>query len=512
MPVMRFRDAPTLRRFLMSEASVCILQGPVESGKSVASLAKVYKKAITMPRCVDGIRRSRFLIWRQTYPQLKGSVMETVKHWFPEKIYGKVTGSEPYYLNLKFLDVECQLVFQALPEPNEKVIADLRSTEWTGAWGNEAQFSQRKLVVEINSRTGRYPSKDICPNYDRKVWHILDLNAPSVYDHWILHMRGDTPIPPDMPEDEKQALKKPDGWEFFVQPPAIKEITTPEGKLLGYRINPHAENLSNMGEGRYLELVDGRTRSEVMRDLGNKVVPLQKGIPRYPKFDRSWHVSREPIVPDPEHSIIIGGDFGLKPAFVFMQQIARRWIVLDELVFVNMGADEAAPLVKAKLLERFPFYRERGLSAWGDPQGSWGSAASAKKENTPYAIFQSHGIPFMAPAQKDQPSLRYEIGRRVMSETVERLPKLIVDPRCVKLIASLDGGATMKEVRTGGGTQIRKEIVKDDHSHVCEAFEYPLWGGGEGKDLISPPSSRAPKKVNAFGRKSVYLSRRRKSA
>lgn len=509
MPTLRFDGSPTLREFMLSEAPVNIIQGPIESGKSVGSVGKLYKKIITMPRCLDGIRRSRFLIWRQTYPQLEGSTRKTWEKWFPEKHYGKISGSEPFRHYLKFLDVEAEIVFQAFGEYTPKVVSDLKSTEWTGAWANEMQFAPRELFVEVLGRTGRYPSKDECPAYDRARWQIGDLNAPHVHDHWILHMRGDTPIPPDMPEEEKIALRKPDTWRFFVQPPAIKVITSEEGRFVRYEPNPKAENLRNMGENGYMDLTHGRTVNEVKRDLGNKVVPMQKGKPRYPDFDREYHVAKEELKPNPDKPIILGFDFGGAPACVFEQQVDGRWYTLDELTGDNIGADEFSPLVLAKLNERFPFYRSAGLIGWGDPQGAWGSAASMKKENTSFAIFAAKGIAIRAPADKDNPELRLNTGRRIIKETVNRGPKVLIDPRCTKLIAAMDGGCTMREVRVNGGLQVTTEIVKDGYSHIVEAWEYPKWGGGEARDLIRNPNRATSKPIRTFGRKSVYLSRRK---
>lgn len=509
MAVLNFKSSPTLRDMVLSEKPVVITQGPIESGKSVGCMARLYKQMITMPRCIDGIRRSRTLIARNTYPQLKESTAPTVRSWFPEKLYGPFSGSEPFSLHLKFLDVEAEWVFMALPEYNERVVANLRSTEWTNAWFNEMQFASRELIVEVISRTGRYPKKDLCPAYDRKRRFTGDLNAPHVHDHWILYMRGDTPLPPDMDDDDKIALRKPENWEFFVQPPAVREVVTPTGKLIRYEQHPRAENVSNMGEGGYLALTEGKTRSEIRRDLGNKVVPIQKGKPRYPKFDRDWHVAKQPIEPVKDAPIYIGGDFGLACAFVFEQKIGQRWFTLDELVGDNESAEEMAPQVLDLLSRRFPFWRQTGLHAWGDPQGSWGNAST--KTQTPFRIFQKYGIIFYKPAEKDNPRLRLETGRRMLNDVVDRQPKCLIDPRCTRLIASLDGGATQKEVRVNGGLQIREEINKDEFSHICEAWEYPKWGGGEARESLRPAGANGSKPINTLGKKSVYLSKRRRA-
>lgn len=511
MPVIRFDGSPTLREFVDADDPVCIVQGPVESGKSVASVAKLYKKIITMPRSLDGIRRSRWLIWRQSYPQLNGSTRKTWEKWFPENHYGRITGSEPMVHRLQFLDVDAEVVFQAFPDYSEKVVADLKSTEWTGAWANEMQFAPRQLFVEILGRTGRYPSKDECPAYDRARWQIGDLNAPHVHEHWILHMRGDTPIPGDMPEEEKVALQKPDGWRFFIQPWAVRPVRSSEGKFVKYEQNPRAENRRNMGENGYLDLTHGKTVHEVERDLGNKVIPMQKGKPRYPDFDREWHVAKGEIKPNPQSPIILGFDFGGAPACVFEQKIDGRWYTLDELTGDNEGADEFAPRVLAKLMERFSFYRSAGLLAWGDPQGGWGSSSSMKKENTSFAIFRAQGIPVQPPAEKDNPELRLNTGRRIIKETVNRGPKVLIDPRCRRLITGLDGACTMKEVRVKGGLQVTSEIVKDGHSHIVEAWEYPKWGGGEARDLVRNPNSVHTRAIDTYARNSVYQSRGKRS-
>src|SRR6185503_2892740 len=113
-----------------------------------------------------------------TYPDLKGSTIETWLDWFKPEQYGRFTGQGPYQHELRFLDVEANVHFESYLDDRDDVIRSLRSKEYTGAWINEMQFFPRRLVFEIASRTGRYPKKLDAPGLDRRQFLVGDNNAP----------------------------------------------------------------------------------------------------------------------------------------------------------------------------------------------------------------------------------------------------------------------------------------------------------------------------------------------
>lgn len=477
--------SPTIREFVLDRTSdVKLIEGPIESGKTTGAIGDLYLEMCLMPRCLDGIRRSRMLIVRPTYGELHETVVKDWLEWFPEAEYGTYRASEPSTYNMKFEDVECQVVFMALLDAKKETLRKLRSTQFTKAWVNEGQYCPLQLFTEIIDRCGRYPSKSMCPDWDRVKRAILDNNAPPTHHHWIRFMRGDVPLPADMPDDQKMAYKKPAGWKFYRQPAAVIEVKKPgTGELLGYKINPVAENLQWQGEAAYLGNIGGKPRDQIDRDYRNVTRPSRSGTPRYPGFDREFHVSTEKLVANDGHPLILSFDFGMTPACMFEQRIDGCWYTLWEHVATNEDAEELAENVKVILGARFPFHRETGISAFGDPQGGW---KGSNRRATSFSILESiAGIIVKAPAKKDNPELRMNIGRRLLRESNNRRPKVLIDPRCVRLIEAMDGGCKMKQVVTGDSISVKEEIIKDAYSHPVEAWEYDKWGFGEGKDLVT---------------------------
>ena len=76
---LNFENSPTVWKFLHDESFVRGLMGPVGSGKSYGCAAEVMLRAVRQkPSPRDGIRYSRFVIVRNTYPELRTT---TIKTW-----------------------------------------------------------------------------------------------------------------------------------------------------------------------------------------------------------------------------------------------------------------------------------------------------------------------------------------------------------------------------------------------------------------------------------------------
>lgn len=486
---------------------------------------------IEVPTHVIYVRRNGKAFWcSQTYPDLRGSTVETWLNWFPPEHYGRFYDTEPYLHEMRFLDVEADVVFESFLDDSDDVIRSLRSKEYTGGWINETQFFPRRLVFEIATRTGRYPRRvDIAhalqPGEGLSQFLVADLNAPFTEDHWIRYMRGDIPLPLDMPPEERMQYVKPANVQFFKQPSALLEVFAPDGETVrGYEVNPRAENLANMADGvrstlemerlaseakekgtpiprpaRYIELIGGKPKDEIDRDLMGRVVRQKVGAPATPQFRKERHVTPKDMEPMPGVTPVLGADHGLTPCVIFFQQINGCWIAFDEICGTNIGTDEFAPLVKAKLMARFPWVIETGYTAWGDPQGGWRGSTDTR---TPFKLYAAHGIEMRAPAQKDNPEKRLEANRRVLATEYNGHPRLRVHPRCERYIAALDGGAQVRRVKTPDGMKLVEEIVKNAHSHPFEAGQYALWGGGEVKEMLKPANAEArPRIQNAIPKK-----------
>lgn len=530
-------------RYYASDAPVGIIQGPIESGKSVASCLKLYRGICETPRSKgSGIRQSRWLVSRNTYPDLRNSTVNTFLEWFPAgapgKGFGRFYDTEPYVYEFRYLDCEAEIIFESYADDSEPVLRSLKSKEYTGAWFNELQFAPRKLIAAMVERTGRFPKWDdishawrpggekyirieldeaalarkegraprpmseVLERIERR-WFMGDMNAPRVENHWVQIMRGDIPIPEGLDDGEKRALVKPDDWKFFLQPAAL--LNDPAAKS-GYVINPAAENLANMAPGRYIALTEGRTTKEIKRELQNLVVIDAKGEPVFPKFDAERHVAKTTIKPL-EGGIIYGGaDFGLTPAWVFGQRIGRKWVFLRELVESNATAAEFAPDVATALAAWFPWivqgegFNPDLLRLWGDPSGGWQGQAHRQSV---FSVYRSHGMIVRSPAEKDDPALRISASRSVIERYADGEPVLMVDPSCKQLISSWGGGYVLKRVPGTKTNEVLEMVVKNAASHVGEAPQYLLWGGGEarvmeGRKGADDPIGVRPAKVNTL--------------
>lgn len=520
-----YPPGPVAAAFLASTARVRIIEGPIESGKSSTSAMAMYRAMCEFPRDADGKRRTRWLVTRNTYPDLRGSTVETFLDWFPPQTYGRFYDTEPYLYEMRFRDVVADVHFESFLDDRDDVIRSLRSKEYTGAWANETQFFPRRLVFEIASRTGRYPkAADLTDEAaaQRRMWMIADHNAPFVDDHWIRYMRGDIPLPMDMPEEERRQYIKPGYVEFFKQPPALIELFAPDGEtVIGYEVNPKAENLANMRDGvrstlemerrtalareentpypephRYIELIGGRTTDEIERDLMGRVARVKRGAPATPQFRKERHVLPRDTMPMEGVRVILGADHGLTPAVTFSQIINGCWYTFSELCETNMGTDEFAPMVKAHLAANYPWaLQPQGYVAWGDPQGGWRGSTDVR---TPFELYAAHGLTMAAPAAKDKPLARLEAARSVLRTELHGHARARVHPNCQRLISALDGGAQIRRVKTPDGLRLTEEIVKNELSHIFEAWTYGLWGGGEVREMLKSAGAATKPIVNVI--------------
>jgi hypothetical protein len=68
-----YESVPTIKRFALSDKRIRGLMGPFGSGKSSGCLWEIIWRAHKQAPGRDGIRRTRWAVIRNTYPQLKDS-------------------------------------------------------------------------------------------------------------------------------------------------------------------------------------------------------------------------------------------------------------------------------------------------------------------------------------------------------------------------------------------------------------------------------------------------------
>lgn len=466
---------------MASKAPVKIIQGPIGSGKSLACVMSLWLKALEQVKQADGKRRCRVHVFRDTYGRLEDTTLKTWLAWFPEDRFGRFYWSKPMFHEIRIGDVELDAHFVALED--EHAADYFRSLETTAIWYNELQFMARLLFDEGVTRVGRYPR--VVDGGSVRPMVIADMNAPDE-THWVPIMRGDVAVPDWFTEEQRRAHVRPASWEFFTQPPGLIEEKDADGKVSGYRENPAAENLKFLpgGSAYYVNAVQGKTKAWIDANVLNRVSPRRDGKPVTPDFNRSVHVARQPVEPVPGVDLIIGQDFGRRPASIFMQHLRGQWMVLHELVARDMGARKFAPMLRNEIAQRFPGFR---FTIWGDPSGDF---KGQNDDDVPFRIFRANGLAIQ-PAPSILLSVRLQSIEAVLTRMNEGHPALVVSPVCKTLIAALDGGWHYRRMAVAGAERYDEQPMKDEYSDPADAFGYALLGGGEGRMLLS--GSPAPK-------------------
>jgi len=447
----------TVSRYMQSNARYRWILGPFGSGKSVGSQIEIPRRAAMQRHSpLDGRRKSRIAVVRNTMPQLRDTTMKTWFSWFPNGSLGEYHGLTKTY-HIKKDEMDCEVIFRALDD--EKDVSNLLSLELTGAYLNEFRDIRREIVEGIDGRLGRHPRMvDGGPTWIG-MWG--DSNMPDMGSYWQnMHDGLD-------PDDGK--TPKPNGWETFIQPAAM--IRNVDGT---YTDNPLAENLENLPAGYYRALITNKTddyiRTYVMCEYGRS----KGGKPIHPMFNRAMHVAKGSLIPSKENLLVVAADFGLTPAIVLKQQDAfGRVLTFDAIATFGMGIERA---IETKLL---PLLRNKynectDIMVTGDPTGNTGSQADETSCADIFRRYSRKGLGKVKLAWSNSPVHRHGATDHFLSMLVDRgMPAYQIDPGAVELIAALDGSFMWKKFKDGRPST---EVEKNGASHVGEANNYgDMW-------------------------------------
>lgn len=475
-------DYATLAKFWMSTAKVQVIRGPVGSGKSKLCNLKVLKIAQEQAKDRTGIRRTRWGVIRNTYPELTTTTMRTWRDTYPEEVYGRIIMSKPAFHRIKFADIEMEVDFLALDKDED--VSKLRSLEYTGFYVNELQYVPKVLFDEMTSRAGRYPAmKDGGP-----TWYgvLADMNAPDE-DHFIPMMTGEVEWPENMPLEDREALAWPRDWDYFMQPPGMLEVYGADGKTIeGYRDNPAAENAKWLPPGYYREQIKGKTRAWIKSRVLNKIALVIDGDPVWPWFRREVYVAKEALKPVKGHDLYVAADFGRRPAALIAQQVNNRVVILDEMQGFNESAVTFAPRFKRHLEQKYAGFNVR---FFGDPKGQ---DKTQTDERTAYDIWRAHGMPMQpAPVKQNLIHTRIEAVDHLGSSMYDGKPRLLISPVCRTLIIAMEGRYCFEKKRAGD-IETKPEPKKDRYSDLADCLQYMAISMGEGRAMIGlQPASEA---------------------
>jgi hypothetical protein len=417
---------------------------------------EIWSKAQLQEPDEEGVRRTRWAVVRNTYRELRDTTLKTWLDWFREDWVGDFRyGDMTHHIKTNNPDgtrTDMEIMFRALDRPADakKVL----SLELTGAWVNEAREVPKSIIDALADRTGRYPPKNIVAPTWRGLF--MDTNAPDS-DHWWFKLA----------EEER-----PEGWEFFRQPPGLIEV---DGK---WQTNPEAENLDNIETDYYVTRCSGKTRDYIKVYYCNEYGFVQDGKPIYPEYTDHVHCAAEELEPIKGLTIYVGIDFGLTPAAVFGQRtISGQWRWIDELVTEDMGTVRFAELLNPMVRHK---YRGFEFEFYGDPAGD---SRAQTDETTPFQILHGRGI-LAYPAPSNDPVIRREAVALPLMRLIDGQPGLIISPRCVITRKGMAGGYAYRRLQIAGQERFHDKPDKNRFSHPCEAAQYMMLGAGEGQAVL----------------------------
>lgn len=439
--------SPTMSDFHRDENFVRALMGPIGSGKSVACCSEMMMKSLSQLPNREGIRKTRWAVIRNTYRELVDTTIQTFFDWFPEHI-GLYLKKDMKFTIMRDLPdgtiLQVEFLFRALDKPDD--IKKLLSLEITGGWINEAREIPKAIMDMLIGRLGRYPNK----RDGGATWHglIMDTNPPDS-DHWWYKLFE---------------VDKPKGYRLFKQPSGLSQ---------------EAENIENLPKGYYDNMQAGKDKEWINVYVHGRYGFVMDGKPIWPEYKDDVHSTEMELDIDPRLPLVVGIDFGLTPAAVFAQVTASdRWLIFDELVSFDMGAKNFARLLNKKISKEYSNFE---IEFYGDPAGD---QRAQTDEITPYQILDSEGIPATPCYTND-----FILRREAVAGPLSRMDfagntGFIIGPRAIMTRKACAGGYKYKRMAVSGSDRFRDVPDKGPYSHVGDALQYTMLGGGEGNRVI----------------------------
>lgn len=452
-------DIPTIEAFMRSDAFIRGLMGPFGSGKSSGCIWDIVQRGLRQVPGRDGVRRTRWAVIRNTFPQLRDTTIRTVHSWFPYPMMGRWKATEhEYTLNALIAagdkkPAQIELLFRALDRPDH--VRNLLSLDLTGAWVNEAREVPWAIIDALQGRVDRFPAK----RDGGATWAgiIMDTNPPDTDSAWYRFFEQ---------QDHRDAVN-----ELRAYMPGLtvdkycKIFKQPSG------LSKQAENRSNQSAGYWQRLAIGKTDEWVRVYCKGEYGFVVEGRAVFPEYHDNIHCpgatsDRRAPVSDERLPVHRGWDFGLTPACVFSQLSASgQWKIVDELCSDSMGIDRFSDRVLSHSAQHFP---DSEFIDVGDPAGE---SRSQTDERTCFDILHSKGV--MIEAGLQSPQIRQECVRKPLRQfDDDGNPAFNLHPRCNRLRRALMGGYHYRKIQIAGTERWAEKPEKNAHSHPADAMQY----------------------------------------
>lgn len=472
--VVRYEPSPTGLEFHRSKADTRLVMGPVGSGKSTMAINELIMLAVMQVPDKWNQRTTKWLIVRETYPQLRNTVFESFKMWLrPNGSTVRYTESAP--MRIRWTDrladgtqMNAEFVFLAVKDPSD--YENVKSFEITGAFINEAGALDQDIIQVVNSRIGRFP-----PPVD-----AVDPEKPITQTALLIDSN-----PPDESSWMAGVFKTvPQHWEVWRQPPAILPDSSSD---TGWKLNPEGENFKYLGVGPdkyYLDKVSAMTREQIRVLFEGKFGVTSHGKAVYRRqFSDELHVSNSKLKAIKDLPLYFGWDFGKGgEAFTVAQKTRTGQLrVLHSLVAENIGLhDFAKNMVRPFLEKHYPQgeWPQDLIISVGDPSGRSSHGLSVDTLNYFDVLNSSKDGIFSdwfttRPAKSNHIELRLNAVRYFLSHpTPTGGQSFQLNKECGILRRGFNAGYAYKRVQVSGDARYKDKPDKNDFSHPHDTLQY----------------------------------------
>ena len=418
---------PTVSQFMLSDAFVRVIVGPVGSGKTTGLIMEILRRALQQAKGPDGVRRTRFAIIRQTLLQLRMTILLDILSWLRPICEYKV--SEQLVI-ISFGDVRSEWFLIPLEEEEDQ--KRLLSMQLTGAAINEAIEINPSLIDAIAGRCGRFPSA----LEGGASWFgvIADTNAPIEGSDWWKLFEQDRP--PD--------------WAVFFQPGGLEPNAENLDWLLQtpvtLQLPPGDPARRQQGRTYYERLARGKNEDWIRRYVHAKYGEDPSGAAVYRlSYRRSFHVKQGLLVLQ-TRLLLIGQDFGRNPCSLICQPDGQgRLSVLEEVIGEDIGLETH---IQKNLKPVLWSERYFGclMAAVGDPSGV---AKGNFLEETSFDVMHRMGIPAF-PATTNDLDPRIGAVETLLLQQRDGGPAIVFDEgRCPQTIRAIGGAYRFSKTKQG---------------------------------------------------------------
>jgi hypothetical protein len=409
-------DAPkTITDFMLDDSKVRLIIGPYGSGKTTGCIMELMRRAMMEHPDTNGVRKTRFVIVRNTSQQLRQTILEDIRKWLTPAMTYRVTDSTVQFRfshpTLGRIESDWLMIPLDQPEDQQRLL----SLNITGGWVSEFREIPIRIVEALLGRCGRYKPLGVTQN----AWYgvIAESNPPDEDSDWY----------------KKLEIERPPTWKLFKQPGGM---------------SPHAENKEpgRLPPSYYEDLIASNNPDWVDIHVHAKYGKSLSGQAVFrASFKADFHVTYNSLKPIPSLPLMIGQDFGRTPAALIAQVDNRgRLVVFKEATSVDMGVEQFATSILRPLM----FRDFIGLSSFmvADPTGKDKGQVS---EESPFDALKRIGFKvYGAPTNDIDPRVR--AVEQLFLRQIDGGPMLIIDGGgCPQLVQTLKYGYRYRRKQNG---------------------------------------------------------------